>query len=151
MKKLGIVMIMMLIFVTGCGNKTLEATDITKFESISKNQNFTVTDNLTTYNDAEYITGAMMAVYNDITVEMITYDTAENASKVQDKHIESFNLLKSSGASEKKDKGENYYKYILISNGYYMISSRIDNTLIFCKTALENKGTVEKLFKELGY
>ena len=40
---------------------------------------------------------------------------------------------------------------ILISNGYYMISSRVENTLIFCKTNLDNKATVENVLGKLGY
>ena len=67
------------------------------------------------------------------------------------KCLDSFNLLKSTGASEKKDKGDNYYKYFLISNNYYMVSSRVDNTLIFCKTLLTNKEEVDKVLDELGY
>ena len=151
MKKIGVVLVLMLIFITGCGNKTMVSIDLDSFEKISKSHNFTVADNMETYNNIDYIDEAMISVYNDITVEMIVYDTDENASKVHSSHIDSFNLLKSTGASEKKHKGTNYYKYVLISNGYYMVSSRIDNTLIFCKTALGNKNAVEKLFSELGY
>jgi len=151
MKKIGVVLVFMLFFITGCGNKTMVATDADNFEKISKSHNFIVTDNLKNYGNVNYIKEAKISVYNDITVEMIVYDTVENASKVHSSHVDSFNLLKSTGASEKKNKGSNYYKYVLISNGYYMISSRIDNTLIFCKTSLGNKGAVEKLFNELGY
>ena len=151
MKKIGVVLVSMLIFITGCGNKTMVAVDTDNFEKVSKSHNFTVTDNIKAYSNVNYIDEAMIAVYNDITVEMIVYDTDDTASKVHSSHIDSFNLLKSTGASEKKNKGENYYRYVLISNGYYMVSSRVDNTLIFCKTALGNKSTVEKLFNEFGY
>jgi len=103
------------------------------------------------YQNVDYIVGSKIAKYDDIEIELVKYTDSDYAKKVQDSQIESFNLLKSTGASEKKNKGSNYYKYVLISNGYYMISSRIDNTLIFCKTSLGNKGAVEKLFNELGY
>lgn len=151
MKKIGILLLIMIIFVTGCSNETRVATDLVNFEKVGEKNNFTVSDNSDSYVSHTYINDSRMAVYNDVTVEMIVYDTADNASKVLNEHIDSFNLLKSTGASEKKDKGENYYKYVLISNGYYMISSRVDNTLIFCKTSLNNKSMVENLFNELGY
>ena len=88
---------------------------------------------------------------SDIVIEMIVYDNADDAEKVLEEHIKSFNLLKSTGAAEKKQTGDNYHKYFLISNNYYMVSSRIDNTLIFCKTLVTNKESVDKVLDELGY
>ena len=48
-------------------------------------------------------------------------------------------------------KGKNYYRYELVSNGYYMINTRVDNTLIFCKVMLNDKETVDEILDELGY
>ena len=82
---------------------------------------------------------------------MIKYTDNESAEKVLEGHIESFNLLKSTGASEKDTKGDNYHKYFLVSNNRYMISVRVENTLVFCKTLITNKETVDKVLNELGY
>ena len=82
---------------------------------------------------------------------MIVYDDNEKAEKVQLSHIESFDLLKTTGAQAKKEKGNNFYHYSLISNNRYMASTRIDNTLIFCKVMVEDKELVESLINELGY
>ena len=32
-----------------------------------------------------------------------------------------------------------------------MISTRVDNTLIFCKTLITNKEVIEKIYNEIGY
>ena len=145
---LGLVICLIL---TGCGGGSKEVKSTSDFDMVASNNGFTVNDNMSTYSGNDYITGAMVATTSDITIEMVIYDSVENANKVQEGQIDSFNLLKSTGASEKKDKGDNYYKYFLISNNYYMVSSRVDNTLIFCKTLLTNKEEVDKVLDELGY
>lgn len=145
---LGLVICLIL---TGCGGGSKEVKSTSDFDTVASNNGFTVNDNMSTYSGNDYITGAMVATTSDIIIEMVIYDSVENANKVQEGQIDSFNLLKSTGASEKKDKGDNYYKYFLISNNYYMVSSRVDNTLIFCKTLLTNKEEVDKVLDELGY
>jgi hypothetical protein len=59
--------------------------------------------------------------------------------------------MKSTGAIIKKDSGKNYYKYTMISNGYYLVTSRVDNTLIFTKTLLKNKDLVDSVLEEIKY
>ena len=82
---------------------------------------------------------------------MVTYDTTENAKKAQDSHIDIFKIMKGSGAVINKDEGKNYYKYDMVSNGYYMVTTRVDNTLVFSKTQATNKETIEKILNEMGY
>lgn len=153
MKKLGIyILIVMCLFITGCGgNKEKVVATLDDFNTVLINNSFTVHDNMNDYNDVDYILNAKKATYGDIEIEMIEYTNNEYAKKVQDSHIDSFNLLKSTGAFEDTEKGNNYYKYILVSNNRYMVSSRVENTLVFCKTMLENKEIVEKIYNELGY
>ena len=103
------------------------------------------------YTGVSYINEARIASMEGVEIQMINYTEAKYAEKVQNEQIESFNLLKTTGAWEKKDSGKNYYRYEIVSNGYYMINTRVDNTLIYCKTLLENKDTVQSLFNELGY
>lgn len=139
---------------TGCGNnvKSKEVKSIDNFNQIAINNGFKVNDNKENYMEHDYILKATIATYGtDITIEMIEYDNAENAIKVQDGQIDSFVLLKSTGATEKNIKGDNYRKHYLISNNHYMVSSRVENTLIFSKTILTNKDKVDAILDELGY
>ena len=82
---------------------------------------------------------------------MIEYSDSETAEKVLEGHVESFNLLKSTGAHEENNKGSNYHRYVLVSNNRYMITLRVDNMLIFSKTLITNQETINKFFEELGY
>lgn len=151
MKKINIyLLIIMCLFIGGCtSNKTKEPTTLENFSTELTNNNFQVV--LGDYSNIDYIIESRIGTINDIQIEMIKYTDSDYANKVHEEHIESFNLLKSTGAAEVKDKGKNYYKYSLVSNGYYMISSRIDDTLIFCKTSINNKSQVDSIYTKLGY
>ena len=140
------------LLITGCGEeKSKVAVTTDEFDNICTDNGFTVNDNTLLYEDYDYIIDSSLADLDNIQIEMIQYTDSESAEKVLESHIESFNLLKSSGAAEKNYKGDNYHKYFLVSNNRYMISVRVDDTLIFCKTMLTNKEKVDKVFEELGY
>lgn len=150
-KKILLLGIFMIFLLTGCGGGTHEVKSISDFETAAKNNGFTVVNNKDSYDEVSYIIDAVKATTSDITIEMVVYDNADDAEKVLKEHIKSFDLLKSTGATEKRQTGDNYRKYFLISNNYYMVSSRIDNTLIFCKTLVTNKEDVDKVLNALGY
>lgn len=151
MKKLKICLLTIIcLFMVGCtSNKTKETTTLENFSTELSNNNFQVV--LGDYSNIDYIVESRIGTYNNIEIEMIKYTDSDYANKVHEEHIENFNLLKSTGAAEVKDKGKNYYKYSLISNGYYMISSRVEDTLIFCKTTIDNKDLVDSIYNNLGY
>ena len=151
MKKIYILFLLFIcVFITGCGG-TKTSVDGNTFAEIGFSNGLIVNDNMVSYADEEYIINAKKANRDDLIIEMIIYDSEDTADKVQDNQIKTFNNLKNTGATVKKNKGKNYYSYSLVSNGYYMISSRVDNTLIFYKTTLDNKDTVVNFLEKLGY
>ena len=152
MKKVYLFLLVFLCLVLiGCETKIKEAGSIGTFYSIATENNFVVSDNMNNYTDVNYINSSMIAIMDDISIEMINYSSVDDAINVQEYQISGFEKYKGSGAIIKKDKGQNYYKYIMISNGYYMVSSRIDNNLIFCRTLLKNSDTVENILNLMGY
>lgn len=140
------------LFMTGCGKEKVVIT-LDNFSNVLAENNFTVSDTTEQYTkQVDYILGSRLAFFDEnLEMEMIDYDSVETAKKVQDSQVESFALLKSTGAHEDVEKGKNYYKYTLISNDRYMFSVRVDKTLVFCKTLLENKEKVENILDTLGY
>lgn len=46
---------------------------------------------------------------------------------------------------------ENYAKYSLSTNGYYMIVTKIDNTVMFTKVSEQYKNIIKDAFDKLGY
>jgi len=153
LRGLSICLLMILcLFITGCGEeKTRDVATLDEFTNVASSKGFTVNDNMELYSEASYILEAKQAIYDDITIEMVKYTDSDYANKAQENHIESFDLLKTTGASAHKEKGSNYYSYSLVSNNRYMISTRVDNTLIFCKVMLSDKETVDGILDELGY
>ena len=153
MKKLKFYLLLIIcLFITGCGApKFKEVTTLEKFEEVSKNNSLLIVDNSDTYINVDYIVNSRKAVAGDTEIEMVVYTDSASADKALEYHISSFETLKSTAATEKESKGENYHSYFLISNNRYMISTRVDNTLIFSKALLEDKELVEKVISELGY
>lgn len=153
MKRLKLfLLVLFCLIITGCGsNETKEVGTLENFESVAINHGFMVNDNIGNYSNVSYINGSRVATINDATVEMVVYENDDYASQAQEKQIKSFMNIKSTGAVADKNKGKNFYSFSMISNGYYMVSSRIDNTLIFSKVLLENKENVETLIKDMNY
>ncbi len=153
MKKNYLIIFAIILFtLCGCSNKSKEVKGIDEFNEISVNNDFKVVDNMNSYENINYIDYATLAVIDDDSnLEMVIYESVDYAKEVQENQIENFASRKSTGATEKKDKGKNYYKYSLISNNRYMVSSRVENTLIFCNTSLSNKSSVDAILEELEY
>ena len=151
MKKIFLFLVLIL-FVSGCAsNEVKYATDVNNFESVVLKNGFSISKKDDAYYGIDYIIDHTMVTRDDIIIEMIVYSDNENADSVQKKHIENFDLLKSTGAQAVKEKGKNYYHYSLISNGRYMLSTRVDNTLIFCKVLLKDKKIIDSIIQEIGY
>ena len=153
MKKISVyLLIIICLFITGCGSdKKKNAITLDEFESAAELEGFNVIDNMDGYVNVSYILESKVAKYDDIEIEMIKYSDSDYASQVQEQQVQSFNMLKSTGAFVEKEKGSNYYKYALISNNRYMISTRVDDTLIFAKVMLEERENIDKVINELGY
>ena len=153
MKKVNFLLLgMFCLLLVGCGNnnnKDVVSTD--EFQKAIVNNKFTFLDNMGSYLDVDYVKDAKKGVLDSIVIEMVVYDNEDNAKKVQESQIKAFKTIKNTAAPEEKEEGKNYYKYSMVSNGYYMVSSRIDNTLVFCKTLLENKEKVEAVLEEIKY
>lgn len=152
MKKIYLLLIILMIMVTGCdSDKVRDVASFDKFSSVALSNKFEISNNMDSYDNVDYILNAMVAKLGEAEVEMVTYKDSDSAKTVQEKQIEQFNVRKSTGASINKDKGSNYYKYVMISNNMYMVSSRVDNTLVFCMTSLNNTDSVSKVIEDLGY
>ena len=153
MKKLFIgVLFIMCLLITGCSsNKVKEAITVLDFMDVMEQKGFNVKDNLESYEGLDYILESKIATYEDIKIEIVIYIDNDNAEKALKNHKKSFDLVKSTGALENVEKGKNYHSYSLVSNGRYMVSSRIDNTLIFTKVMLEDKTVVEEILTGFGY
>ena len=157
MKKI-LLFICILFLLVGCGKEkaTKVSKEISDFERACRDSGYTASNNMGAYTSDKYITNASICRIDEndgikYDMEMVVYDNESSAIKVQDNQIEQIKMLKSINGTQSDDEGENYRKYTMISNGYYMVSSRIDNTLIFTKIFLDEKDNVDVIFNILGY
>ena len=139
-----------LLVLTGCG-KEKEVKGINDYETVCGNNNYQIIDRMERYVNDSYITNSKACVLDNGEIEMVQYDNETSAKEAQDKQIGQFKNYKSTGNIIKASKGKNYYKYTMVSNGYYMVSSRIDNTLIFTKIKLDDKDNIDKILEDMGY
>ena len=140
------------LLLVGCGKGGSKDTiNVEDFQKVSTDSGFVFLDNIGSYSDVEYVKEAKKAVLDSTVIEMIVYDNEENAKKVQESQIKTFKTFKNTAVPENTEEGNNYYKYWMVSNGYYMVSSRIDNTLVFSKTLLANKEKIETILNEINY
>lgn len=154
MKKFVFIFCLCLFLLCGCTNESNESKvvrSVQDFEEACVSNGFSVVDNINNYIGVDYISDAKLATLDNISMEMIVYTDSDSAKKVQDDQIDSFRKIKNTATTENKEKGANYYKFWMVSNGYYMFNVRVDNTLIFCKTTLNNKEKVETILDNLGY
>ena len=153
MKKISVIfLVLFCLIITGCtSNKSKDVKSLSDFENVCVSNNFSVSDNMKEYSDVDYVSDAKAATNDNIKIQMVVYDNSEDAQKVLEDHISTFMTMKGSGSVINNDKGKNYYHFDMISNGYYMVSSRTNNTLMFVKTPVSNKELIDKIFNELGY
>lgn len=59
--------------------------------------------------------------------------------------------FKKSSSVEEFESHNNYSKYSLSTDEYYIIVTRIDNTIIFAKVSNQNKDNIIDIFNKLGY
>lgn len=145
------------LLLVGCGTKSKdkeeskETTLINNFEKASVKNEFIFLDNKGSYLDNNNVINAKKAILDDVVVEMVIYKDKKSAEKAQDEQIKNYKNEANESAKEKKKEGKNSYKFILEYDNFYIVSSRIDNTIVFCRTVNQNKKKVDAVLKELKY
>lgn len=52
---------------------------------------------------------------------------------------------------ENYESGDNYLRYTALTNGYYIVMSKVDNTVLFGKIKSSEKETLDSMLEELKY
>lgn len=132
----------MLLFVfvsCGCSKKSLSPTEFTRK---MKNQKYTVTDLSNEKNKAILADGEHYSIY------YYQFDSDELAKKALEHEII---LLKEMNNDVKETNTDNSEIYVIESNGFYIVYSRIDNTYVYISAPKKYKDEVTKILKNIGY
>lgn len=145
---LGIICCVMLLALTGCGNKKAITTN--EFSNIAKNNGLEIFDTTDQY--AGYIEEGLIAYKEDEwQIEFYILENDEKAISMFDTNKENFEESKGTSSTELSTTLGNYSTYELKSNGYFMYVARVDNTLLFVHVEDDYEDNVKTIIKELGY
>ena len=152
LKRIGMlaICIMALFTLTGCENKDVISKD--DFISEAKKNDLITVDVTSQYSSYEYIKSATIAKNsNEWQIEFYVLDDADNAKSMFNTNKNIFENSKDNNSAELSKNMGNYSIYELISDGYFMYISRVENTLLYVKVKTTYKDTVKAIIKELGY
>lgn len=149
---LGLVCILSIFLVVGCAatKKALTAED---FENKTKEKGLLVVDVKDQFSQYDFITKATVAVNQEEGWQIEHYElkTLSDAKSMYNKNKSDFEKAKTNKNKETNMEVGNYSKYILETDTEFMLLTRVDETLVYIKTPIENKDKVVEIVKDLGY
>lgn len=154
MKKRNIVLfvtcLLILLGVTGCGNK--KAISTSTFKSITEENNYITSDVTNQYISYEYVNEATVAQSSEgFQIEFYVLDSESNAINMFNTNKDIFESYKGNTSTETSSNIGNNTIYTLTSNGYYMHLCRVDNTLLYVRVLDSYKDSVKDIIKKIGY
>lgn len=134
----------------GCNSKkTISASD---FSQKVSQMGYTLEDVTNQYTSNDNIKSVITAKANEgYSILFFVFDDDISATGMFNSNKNSFESYKSKSAVQNSIKFVNYSSYELTSNGYYMYTCRIDNTLIYVKASDTYKENIKKLIKDIDY
>jgi len=147
---LGIFCFLILLTLTGCGNKNAISTD--DFKTITEGRDYIIADATMQYSSYGYINEATIAQSPEgWQIEFYVLSDESYAEGMFNTNKATFETYKGNSSISSSSNMENYSKYSLTSSGYYMYLCRIDNTLLYVKINDTYEDSVKDLINELGY
>jgi len=151
MKK-GFVKILTISFVLlaswGCASKTSITTNA--FSVILKKHDFEIIDISEQYKKYEDIKTIFIGKNKEkYQIEYYVLKDEETTKKIFNKNLNNLSSL-SSGVKTKTE-GDNFIKYTITTNTYYVVLSKVENTFIYVETPSEYQTEINEILKEMNY
>lgn len=130
-----------------------EPITVDEFKSIMESKKYELIDVSAQFAEYDFVKEAYLALDKDADYQIEFYELSdeENTIAFYNNNKKSFENSKSGNSVETTLNGKNYSRYVLSSDGEYMLLSRIDNTMIYVCEDLELKDTIDNVLDELGY
>lgn len=135
----------------GCAKK--EPITSQMFSDTMTQNGYTIVDIKEQYSDIEFITEAYLAVDESESYQIEFYVLTDNdrAENMFEGNKQEYEQNKGSSYTGNSYNVGNHSKYTLTADGMYVLISRIDNTMIFVKSAADYKDAVNDAVDVLGY
>ncbi len=134
---------------TGCGNK--KALTVDEVKNIVEKEGFKATDVKYKYSNYDYVTDVYELGNSNFYIQFIVASDTNKAKQLFQNNKEIIDGYRNGDYKNSSTSGKNYETYKLISDGYYMYVSRIDNTLIYSNEKAEYKTEIQKIIDALKY
>ena len=145
---LGIALVLVMLFVTGCVFYNL--LDAAEFKNHFSALGYTISDTET----ADYEADKYLVAYKEdvpYKIEYYEFDTDINAKKVYEKYKKNIANYITSNSENKETTGAIMGKIVAVSEKEYIIISRVKNTLIFINGTNEYADEINKILDEIEY
>lgn len=124
-----------------------------EFKQILETKSYTITDVKNQFSNYDFITDAYLASTSDYSYQIEYYQFTDNKNAINfyNTNKSAFYEMYKNIVFEKFEEKDSYSKCILKTNDYYLVISRIANTLIYIDVPIEYLDDIDSLLKEIGY
>lgn len=146
--------ILISILLTGCNiGKDKDSITSDEFCSKMQDENYTIVDSSDQFSSVDGVNNVYIAIAPNYSYQIEFYELTSDsqAKESYKKNKDTFENLKTSVSANTEVELANYSKYTLVSNGKYMVISRIDNTFIYVNVSSEYKDDIDNILSDLGY
>jgi len=151
MKKILLVIFLVLVL-CGCSIKKSNVSTKEFCETFTKKNGYCYS-NMDEYSDNENVLDCYSGSNSkeEFTIIYYKFDSIDYAKSVFNDFKYGFIKYKSSKYNENQINLLNYNYYSIVNNGYYKVTSRIDDTVIYIDAEEKYIDKINKYLKELGY
>ncbi len=150
LKKLSLFLLVILLCVSlvGCGEKVAKTPE--EFNDFMESKDFTVADSTLFAQTVVTAKTVLTALNDNYEIEFYELNCIETSKEFYNLNKEAF-LSEESSNTTTEITGSNFDYFDMTNDSGFRMTSRIDNTVIYCYTEVEYKDEVIKLVKEFGY
>ncbi len=152
MKKKGLLIVLLVVALftlTGCITK--KALSSAEVKTIVEKEGYTVTEDNESYDEYEHIKEVLELGNSNFYLQFFVISDEEKAKTLFNNNKELIDNNREGNYTNSSLSGKNYETYELISGGYYMYVSRVDNTMLYVMQKEEYKDEIKKIIKALKY
>lgn len=149
-KKLSLFLLVILLCVSlvGCGEKVAKTPE--EFNDFMESKDFTVADSTLFAQTVVTAKTVLTALNDNYEIDFYELNCEETSKEFYNLNKEAFKSEDSSNFSTEVN-GSNFDYFEMANDSGFRLTSRIDNTVLYCYTEVEYKDEIIKLVKELGY
>ena len=150
--RLGVVLVVLSLFVTGCGNKKSITGEEFK-NKIEKQDKYLLTNAREQFEENDLLVSVYIASDKNYKyqVEFYEFKKEADAKSFVEGNREIFEKEKGNSNNESEVNVANYSKYTLKTNDEYKVLSRIDNTVAYVNAKDKYTDEVQEILKLIGY